>query len=118
MKHNPVAPSTSLIIKGVNYELLFDVQSLGLAEKLIKRPLLMGLRGDDFSAPTIELMHGMLYACTRINHPELKFDVVETLITAKNRNRVWTAVMAAYMAFFAEADPDDEVEKNPTQDQK
>ena len=111
---NPVAPTTSLTINGVEYELLFDLNAVAEAEELTDRPLLTGLRQRDISTPTISLVRAMLFASIRAKHPEVSFELAKSFVTRKNLGEIWAAVLTAWTQGLAE--PDKDADENPTQD--
>lgn len=116
---NPVQPTTPLVINGLEFELLFDLEAVALAEELTDRPLLTGLRQRDIATPTLPLVRAMLFSCIHTKHPDLTFDYVRTLVTRKNLAEIWGAVLVAWTKEFAEPDAaEDAVEANPTKGQK
>jgi hypothetical protein len=116
-KHNPVQPTTTITLHGAEYELLFDINAVALAEDTLDRPLLTGLRQRDFSSPTVSLVRGMLYACITARHPEVTFEQAKAFVTRKNLGEVWTTVLAAWVKGIAEPEPAKDVDGDPTQDQ-
>ena len=116
MKKNPVQPSPDLVLDGKTYHLLFDLESVAVAEDLSDRALLTGLRRKDYQAPTINLVRAMLYACIHGNHPEVDFEQVKAMVKRDNIAQIWTPILAAWFASLAEPDPEEEVD--PMQDQK
>lgn len=115
---NPVQPTTPLVLNGIHYALLFDLESVALAEELTDRPLLTGLRQRDIATPTISLVRTMLFACLHANHPKVTFDLAKSLVTRKNWAEIWAAVLGAWSAGLAEADPEeDAVDADPPTDQ-
>jgi hypothetical protein len=117
MKHNPVAPSTTLVIGKQTFELLFDFESIALAEELSDRSLLTGLRSKDINSPSINLVRAMLFACIHANHPDVTFAEAKLLINRKNLSSVWGSVLSAWSAGMAEPDPEAEDDENPKPDQ-
>ena len=116
-KHNPVQPTTELKLGGEVYELLFDINAVALAEDILDRPLLTGLRQRDFSSPTISLVRGMLYACITAKQPQVTFEQAKAFVTRKNLGEIWTTVLAAWVKGMAEPDPAKDGDGDPTQDQ-
>ncbi|MGA2650420.1 MAG: hypothetical protein ABSF28_07845 [Terracidiphilus sp.] len=114
---NPVAPSTTLKLGGVSYELLFDFESIALAEELTDRSLLTGLRSKDILAPSIRLVQAMLFACIHARHPEVTFAEAKLLINRKNLSSTWGSILSAWSAGMAEPDPDAEDDADPKTDQ-
>ena len=114
MKHNPVAPSTSLTINKVTYSLLFDFESIALAEELTDRSLLTGLRSKDINSPSIRLVQAMLFACLHVSHPDVTYAEAKLLVNRKNLSAVWGSILTAWSAGMAEPDPDkDAADPNP-----
>jgi hypothetical protein len=115
---NPVAPTTTLSINGVEYELLFDLDSVALAEDITDRPLLTGLRQKDISTPTVSLVRAMLFSCLQAKHPEITFPLAKTFVTRKNWSEIWSTVLNAWTVGLAEPDPEeDAAAADPKQDQ-
>lgn len=113
---NPVQPTTRLTISGIEYELLFDLESVALAEDLTDLPLLTGLRQKDISTPRISLVRAMLFACLHAKHPEVTFTQAKTFVTRKNWAEVWSAVLLSWTAGLSEPDEDEAVQ-DPKPDQ-
>jgi hypothetical protein len=113
---NPVQPTTPLIIGGVKYELLFDLEAIAHAEDLTDRPLLTGFKQRDWNTPTISFVRALLYACIRAKQPDITYDFVKTLVTRKTLAEIWGAVLNAWVKGLAEPD-EDAVEENPLKDQ-
>lgn len=117
MKPNPIAPSTTLVIGKQTFELLFDFESIALAEELTDRSLLTGLRSKDINSPSIRLVQAMLFACIHSNHPEVTFAEAKLLITRRNLSTVWGSILSAWSAGMSEPGPDDADDENPKTDQ-
>jgi hypothetical protein len=116
MKHNPVQPSTSVTIDGKEYSLLFDFESIALAEELTDRSLLTGLRTKDINSPSIRLVQSMLFACIHANHPEVTYAEAKALINRKNLSKAWGSILTAWSAGMAESDPEeDDADPKPGQ---
>ena len=113
MKHNPVKPSTSVTIGGKDYSLLFDFESVALAEELTDRSLLTGLRSKDINSPSIRLVQAMLFACIHANHPEVTFAEAKLLINRKNLSSTWGSILSAWSAGMSDPDPEDADNENP-----
>ena len=115
---NPVQPVTNLAINGINYELLFELDAVALAEDLVDRPLITGLRQKDINTPTFSLMRAMLFACIHAKQPDVTFELVKTFVTRKNWREIWVAVLNAWTAGMGEPDPEEEAaEADPKADQ-
>ena len=112
---NPTAPSTTLVIGKTSYELLFDFESIALAEELTDRSLLTGIRSKDINAPSIRLVQAMLFGCLHVNHPEITFGDAKLLLNRKNLGEVWSKVLNAWSAGVSE--PEAEGDGDPTKDQ-
>jgi hypothetical protein len=105
---NPTAPTTPLVIGGIQYGLLFDLEATAQAEELTDRPLLTGLRQRDINTPTIALVRAMLFACLRASHPHITYAAAKALVTRKNIGDIWAGVLAAWTQGLAEPDPDED----------
>jgi hypothetical protein len=123
---NPVKNPTTLTINGTPYSLVFDLEAVSVAEDLLDRPLLVGLRARDINTPTITLVRAMLFACIRggeLSVPadeQTTFEQVKALVTRSNVGEVWASVLQAWTAGLGkpDSDEDDSDESNPTQDQR
>jgi hypothetical protein len=117
MKQNPVAPSTTLVIGKQTFELLFDFESIALAEELTDRSLLTGLRSKDINSPSIRLVQSMLFACIHANHPEVTYTEAKSLVNRKNLSSIWGSILSAWSAGMAEPDheADDDADPKPGQ---
>lgn len=119
MKNSPVAPVTTLSLNGATYSLVFEMESVALAEELTDRPLLTGLRQKDITTPKISLVQSMLFACILPRHPEMTLTQVKALVTRKNFYEVWGVVLNAWTAGLAEPDSEEDVvAADPTKSQK
>jgi hypothetical protein len=103
---NPTAPTTPLALKGTEYKLLFDFQAVADAEEITGRSLITGLRQKDFEAPGIKLVQALLYACLKVHHPLMTYELAKTLVTLKTIGKIWSAVTDAWAAAMNEPDED------------
>jgi hypothetical protein len=116
MKHNPVAPSTTLVIGKDTFELLFSFNAVATVEDLIDRPLLTGLRSKDINSPTISLVRAMLYAALLPNHANTTYAEASALVTRTSLSEVWGKVLNAWSVGMAESDTEAD-DADPTKDQ-
>jgi hypothetical protein len=114
MSH-PEKPSVKLKLAGVDYQLVYDFNSIADAEEIVDRPLITGLRSRDITTPTVGLVRAMFYATARTSHPELTYEHAKSLITKKTLPEVWGKVLEAWA--LAQAEPEKESDGNPPQDQ-
>ena len=115
---NPVQQSISLTVGDNKFELLFDFESVALAEELTDRPLLTGLDTRSINTPKISTIQAMLFACLLPKQPKTSLADAKLLVTRKNFRAVWSSVLNAWVAGLAEPDPEeDAVEADPKQDQ-
>lgn len=125
MDTNPTNPPVRVMIDDIVYSLVFNLDSVALAEELTNRPLLLGLQERDANSPTISLVRAMFYACVHTHHPEIQYDTeatpvatvsagpvpvppptVKSMITRKNIRGVWDKVIKAWLDGLAEPDKD------------
>jgi len=85
-------PDVVLIVGGVEYQLAFDMNAIVTAEKATGIDLLKA----SISQPTAENLRGLLWASLLKAKPEMTIEQAGSLITPRNLNNVWLAVLTAW----------------------
>jgi hypothetical protein len=93
---NPTRPYVEVTIKNTALKLTFDIDSIAEAEELTKQALITGIRAEDVTAPRINLVRALFYACAKANDPSFTFNDAKKLVTLKNLSEIWLAVLNAW----------------------
>lgn len=115
---NPTQPAVKVDLNGVDYSLRFDFEAIAKAEELTDKPLLTGLRNKDITAPTINLVRALLFACLLPDQPQVTYDQAKSFVNRKNLVDVWAKVLFAWSEGMAEPEPMEDAPADPTMSQR
>jgi len=96
MKHNPIKQPVTIKVKGVDYTLLYDFESIATAEDIAGRSLLTGLSQRDITSPSISLVRAMLFASLLPIQPNITLESAKALVTKDNIVEIWIKVLEAW----------------------
>jgi hypothetical protein len=96
MKTDPTQPVTTLEIKGQSFALVFNFDAFVKAEDVTGYTLLF-LNRASIDTPKLGLICAMLFACTRVFHPDLTYEAAMALVTVCNFAKVWRACAEAWV---------------------
>ncbi len=89
---DPSLPDVVLLAGGEEYHLCFDMNAIVLAEKATGIDLFKA----SISNPTAENLRGLLWACILKDCPDFTIEQAGALITPRNLQNVWLAVLTAW----------------------
>ena len=104
---DPTLPQVTLILGGVERHLCFDFNAIVIAEKATGVNLLHAIV-KDVNATNLR---GLLWAALLKESPELTVDEVGSLITMRNSNIIYQALITAWFGSVGEPDEDTEEAK-------
>lgn len=103
---HPTLSPVSLKLKGHEYQLCFDYNSLAVAEKVTGKSYLMGL---SFEHATAAEVRALFYAALLMLQPDTTLEAAGALITPSNAPKVVKAIVDAYIESH---EPDEDELKN------
>jgi hypothetical protein len=95
MSH-PEKPTVKLKLAGVTYELLFDFESIAVAEEITNVALISGLYTSDAMRPKISFLRALFFASAIAKHPHLTYEQAKALVNLRTFGDVWMAVIEAW----------------------
>lgn len=113
----PTEPIIHLDVDGQSFELAFDFETVAIAEDMTGRAILTGLTREVATAPAINFVRALLYACLLKHQPKITYPEARALVKRDNLATVWTAVVDAYLSTCDVADDEKEDGADPTPDQ-
>ena len=99
---NPIQPTKKLTIGEDAFHLIFDFDAIAEAEDLLERPILSGITKRDFDAPRINMVRAFFYASTRKHHPDVSYEQIKKMVTAKTLSLIWGVCLSAWAESMAE----------------
>jgi len=89
---DPSLPDVTLLVGSEEFHLAFDMNAIVLAEKATGIDLFKA----SISNPTAENLRGLLWACILKHKPDFTIEQAGKLITPRNLQNVWLAVLTAW----------------------
>ncbi|HEV2324562.1 MAG TPA: hypothetical protein VGS10_11485 [Terracidiphilus sp.] len=113
----PTSPITYLTVDGTTYSLAFDFEAVAQAEELTGRSILTGLTSQTVSAPSINFVRAMLFACLLKHQAKMTYDEAKALVKRDNLSTIWQAVVDCYVSDCVDQTSSEAAQADPTPDQ-
>ena len=112
-------PVEAVEIRGVRYQLAFDLAAVDRAEQELGCELLFGLNRKTVERPTIRLVRGLFWAMLQRHHSDVTIADATRLVTQRNIRDIWDVVIVVYVNSIEgpEEEEGGEEEENPTPSQ-